>query len=298
MMADPFEAIGIVRQIAPETPLMWIPELDLWIKDERAMPTRSFKVRGAAVWLARTRPERAVVTASSGNHARALQWALAASGDKRRLTAVLTATADEAKIKALADSGCEVILVDGDNEARDARARDLARSWKASFSSSHDDDNVIAGQGTVGAEIIRVLAEVPSIFVPVCGGGLFAGILVAITRSGGCTRVIGVQPAGANSMARSLADGHRIRLEQVNTCCDALRASAPGSRCFEIAQLCSGEMMSVSDDEIRDAQRQLQKYIGPVEVSAAAGVAGALHRGARNAVCVVTGSPDLAVTRC
>ena len=293
MVADPSEAIGIVRGFAPETPLTWIPELNIWIKDERAMPTGSFKVRGAAAWLARVPARRAVVTASSGNHARALQWLLTATGDRRNLTVVVTPNADQRKIRALSDGNCEIVVSYGGNEERDAMARHLASVRGACFSSSHDDDEVITGQGTVGTEIFAAIPNVSSIFVPVCGGGLFAGILAASAHHGAGVRVVGVQPAGANAMMRSLKADRQIRLAHVETCCDALRASTPGLRCFRLAQLCKGEVMAVTDDEILRAQRLLQDRIGPVEVSAAAGVAGALRQGARNAVCVVTGSQSL-----
>jgi threonine dehydratase len=291
VIPDPAEVIPIVRNIAPETPLTRIPELNIWVKDERAMPTGSFKVRGAAVWLARGHARRAIVTASSGNHGRALHWALTATGDRRSLTIVVTAAADQDKVKALADTGCEIVTIDGNNEERDATARRLAIDRGASYCSSHDDDEVILGQGTVGTEIFSALPNVSSIFVPVCGGGLFAGILAANSHYGGGARVIGVQPSGANAMLQSLATGRKLRIDHVNTCCDALRAAAPGQRCFRIAQLCSAEVMAVSDAGILKAQRLLEHYIGPVEVSAAAGVAGALKRGAQNAVCVVTGFP-------
>ena len=259
------------------------------------MPTGSFKVRGAAAWLARVPARRAVVTASSGNHARALQWLLAATGDGRSLTVVVTPTADQRKIRTLADGKCEIVVSNGGNEERDAMARHLASIMGACFSSSHDDAEVITGQGTVGTEIFAVMPNVSSIFVPVCGGGLLAGILAASAHHHGAgVRVVGVQPAGANAMMRSLKAGRQIRLAHVDTCCDALRASTPGLRCFRLAQLCNGEVMAVTDDEILQAQRLLQDHIGPVEVSAAAGVAGALRRGAQNAVCVVTGSQSSA----
>ncbi|MEV6560857.1 pyridoxal-phosphate dependent enzyme [Nocardia sp. NPDC051756] len=288
MIPDHEAALAAIRRHAPETPLTWLPDLGIWIKDERSLPSGSFKIRGAASWLANTSTRRHIVTASSGNHAHALRWVLNATRDTRHLTVVVTTAADDRKIKSLVDSGCEIIYSEGNNEQRDRLARRLAHRWGADYCSSHDDQYVIAGQATVGAEILTAHPNTATIVVPVGGGGLFAGTLIAAACHGTAVRVVGVEPAGANSMVRSLAAGHRIVISQPDTQCDALRACTPGAQCFHLAQAHGAELIEVSDTEVRHAQRLLVERIGPVEISAAASVAGAIRLHLPAPVCVVT----------
>ena len=288
MRTDVDVALRAIRRLFVPTPLIHLTELDLWIKDERQLPTGSFKLRGAAAWLSGTESTRPVFTGSSGNHAAALSWVLAETADPRRLTTVVTDQADPEKVRRLVDEGVTVVAVRGDNESRDRAARALAAEGGGHYCSSHDDALVIAGQSTVAAEILDARPETSTVVVPVGGGGLFAGTIQATASVEG-VRVVGAEPSGANAMALSLARGRRVRLPSVSTRCDALRASTPGLRCLLIAQISGARVIEVSDAEVEYAQRQLSGLIGHVELSAAAAVGAALRSGLSGAVCVVTG---------
>lgn len=286
-------ATSILERLAEHSTLTLLDDLGIWLKDERAMPTGSFKVRGAAAWVAETDDDRPIFTGSSGNHGRALAWVLRAAGDSRPLTVVVTTSADPNKVRCLADAGCTVVLVEGDNEARDQLARELAFSSGGSFCSSHDDPLVIAGHAVVGDEILAAQPAVRSIFVPVGGGGLFAGVSLAASRRGASVKIVGAEPTGANAMSASLAARRRVRLDTVETECDALRSNRPGEICLKVIMRCGGQVIEVTDTEVAEARALLTDRIGPVELSAAAGVAGAIKAGASDAVCVVTGAPPL-----
>jgi threonine dehydratase len=207
------------------TPLIEVPELNVWLKDERALPTGSFKVRGAAVWQSTAPPGTAVVTASSGNHALALNYVLQRAGSSPPLTVVVADSADLRKVDRLRIAGCEVVVVEGGNHRRDAHARWLAKSRGAEFCSSHDDDRIIAGQATVGLEILAARSGDLTVFVPVGGGGLFAGTLLASASHGGRARTVGVQPRELTPWSASSPGGreHRVR---------ALLASARRFKCL------------------------------------------------------------------
>lgn len=269
------------------TPLVAQPALGVGIKDERVQPPGSFKARGALGWV-RANPGRGpVVTGSSGNHGLALKWALERTGDDRPLIVVVTATADLRKVGRLRAAGCVVEVAGGDNSRRDAHARALAEATGGLYCSSHDDDDVIAGQGSLAAEI-RAQTDGPvTLFVPVGGGGLFAGSLqTAAVRPG--MEVVGVEPAGACAMARSLAAGQLVELDAADTIADALRAVRPGPRCFAIARQHRARVVVVDDDAIARAHACLDEALGPTEVSAAVALAGAWAMPAANPICVVT----------
>lgn len=270
------------------TPVHPLDGSGLWIKDERVQPTGSFKVRGAMRWLAMNPGSAPIVTASSGNHARALRWALTAAADKRSLTVIVSSDANPAKVDVLRREGCEVQVCGGDNQARDARALELAESIGASYCSSHDDLAVIQGQSGVVCEVLLSHPDIQRIYVPIGGGGLFAGSILAARQHPG-VEIIGVEPSGAASMHRSLAAGHRVHLPRVDTMCDGLRAVAPGALCFDIARDHGARVILIHDGDVVATQRLLIDRIGPVEPSGAVAVAGALSLGDDAALCVVTG---------
>lgn len=270
------------------TPLYPVPEMRLWVKDERTQPTGSFKVRGAIRWLTSTQGDRAIVTASSGNHARALLWALNATDDPRKLIVVVSDAADPVKVAALQQGGCDVRICPGDNGRRDRRARELAADIGGTYCSSHDDAFVIDGQAGVVEEVLAQRPDVRRIYVPVGGGGLLAGSLRAAQEHSG-VEIIGVQPAGAAAMHHSLRAGRRQSVGNVETICDGLRAVTPGLLCYDIAREHRARVMVIDDDRVQLARAHLSALIGPVEPSAAVSVAGALLMSDAGAVCAVTG---------
>ncbi|TDU84003.1 threonine dehydratase [Kribbella voronezhensis] len=290
MSSDVALALAAVRRLAEPTPLTHLPQLDLWIKDERHLPTGSFKLRGAAAWVSGTSSIGQVFTGSSGNHAAALAWVLSSTLGSRRLTAVVTKQSDPAKVQTLVRAGVRIVTVAGSNESRDRMARHLASEHEGQYCSSHDDPLVIAGQATVAVEILDAMPDTSTVVVPVGGGGLFAGTIQTAADLGG-VRVVGAEPSGANAMALSLAANRLVRLPAADTRCDALRANEPGLRCFQIARGSGASVVVVSDQEVEHAQALLRGLIGHVELSAAAGVAAALKSRLAGAVCVVTGGP-------
>lgn len=270
------------------SPLYRIDDIPLWVKDERQQPSGSFKVRGAFQWLRANSGGGPIVTASSGNHALALSWALGAMGDSRDLMVMVTADADPAKIAELRREGCDIRVCTGDNHDRDEHARELAASVGGTYCSSHDDPLVIAGQSGVVEEILEQRPATERVYVPVGGGGLLAGSLLA-TRGRPGVHIIGVQPAGAASMSKSLEVGHRYKLDSVHTVCDGLRAVVPGALCFDIAQEYGARVMVVDEAAVIETRVALCARLGDVEASGAVGVAGALAADDLDAVCVVTG---------
>lgn len=260
----------------------------IWVKDERPQPTGSFKVRGALCWAQTVETDVPVVTASSGNHAVALIWALRRLGHRGRVTVVLAEDAHPAKAARVLASGAEVIIEAGGNAERDARAIRLSAERGAAFCSSHNDRAVIAGQATVVGEIARQLPTAELVLVPVGGGGLFAGSLLAAAAAE--FDVVGVEPAGAASMALGLLAGRPVPVATVDTCCDALRAPVAGEHCLAVARAMSARTVAVTDRDVGEAAQLLQAELGPVELSAAVAVAGARALGSTNVVCVVSGA--------
>ncbi|MDX1487351.1 MAG: pyridoxal-phosphate dependent enzyme, partial [Acidiferrobacterales bacterium] len=212
-----------VYDVARETPLEFAPMLSrrldnaVWLKREDEQPVFSFKCRGAynkMVALPRQALKRGVVAASAGNHAQGV--ALAANRLKTRATIVMPRTTPQIKVEAVRRLGGKVVLY-GDNydEAYD-HAVELEKSAGLTFVHPYDDPDVIAGQGTIGFEILKQHAgDLHAIFVPVGGGGLIGGIAVYVKQLRPDIRIIGVEPEDADAMARSLAAGRRLRLEHV-----------------------------------------------------------------------------------
>lgn len=229
----------------------------LLLKCENFQKTGSFKVRGALntlLQLSDDERSRGVVTISAGNHAQALAWAAQAAGVP--CTVVMPEGARSAKVAASRGYGAEVVL-HGDVFAAFARARALEAERQLTFVHPFDDDRIIAGQGTVGLEILDAVAHVDTIVVPVGGGGLIAGIAGAAAAAGGRTRVFGVEPEGAAAMHRSLAAGEPVHLEQIDTVADGLAPPMAGTRTFAVVRERVEDVVLVSDGEILDALRLL-----------------------------------------
>jgi threonine dehydratase len=227
------------------------------LKCESLQKTGSFKVRGAlnaVSQLDSATSRQGVVTVSAGNHAQALAWA-AASLDIP-CTVVMPAAASEAKAAASAAYGATVIR---HGTAADAfvRARELADSEGCTLVHPFDDVNIIAGAATAGLEILEQFPEVDVIVVPIGGGGLIAGIASAVRQTSPAVRVIGVEPVGAASMYRSLAAGHPVRLDAIDTIADGLAAPFAGDLTYPIVRECVDEVVLVTDEEIAAAMSLL-----------------------------------------
>jgi len=249
----------------------------LRLKCENLQKTGSFKVRGALNRLDRLDPgqrRNGVVTVSAGNHAQALAWAGRASGVPS--TVVMPEGAPRSKVEACRGYGAEVVL-HGDVFEAFERARELEEERGLAFVHPFDDEAIIAGQGTVGLEVIEDLPQVEVVVVPVGGGGLIAGIAAALAGGPGEVEVYGVEPEGADAMRRSLEQGAPVHLDEVRTVADGLGAPMAGTLAFEVVRRHVEEVVTVTDGEITRAMALLLSRCKLLaEPAGAAGVAALL----------------------
>lgn len=272
-LADVEEAAARLHDIAVETPLIRSRDLDavaggqVWIKPESLQYTGSFKIRGAYNMMSRLSPDQAargVVAWSSGNHAQGVAAAGSLLGIRTAI--VMPEDAPKAKLENTRRLGGEPILYDRYTGDREAIARELAAGRGAELVPSYDHPDIIAGQGTVGLEIMRQCADrgvVPDqVFIACSGGGLAAGCGVAIRGMRPETAVHPVEPKGFDDTARSLAAGERRTNEgRAHSICDALQAATPGELTFEINRRLLSPGLVVSDEEVRVAMRFAFRYL-------------------------------------
>ena len=235
-------------------------DISLYLKCESLQKTGSFKVRGALNKLSQLdagERARGVVAVSAGNHAQALAWASAAAGVK--CTVVMPSTASRTKIDASRGYGAEVVLAGDTAQAFDT-AHALAKEQGYVLVHPFEDEQVVAGAGTVGLEILEDLSDVDAVVVPIGGGGLIAGVATAIKARASKARVYGVEPEGAASMRKSLDQGRPARLSAVNTIADGLAPPMAGNLAFEVVRQHVDDVVLVSDDEIADAMKRLLTY--------------------------------------
>ncbi len=273
-----------VYDVAVETPLTDAPRLSarlgnrLLLKREDLQPAFSFKVRGAynmVSKLPRAALRRGVVAASAGNHAQGV--ALAAQRVGTTATIVMPRTTPQIKLDSVAALGAEIVL-DGDSyDDAHAEATRIARRRRLTFVHPFDDPDVIAGQGTIAMEILRQCREpIDAVLVPVGGGGLIGGVAAYVKRLRPETRVIGVEPADANAMERSLRAGRRVRLGHVGSFADGVAVRRVGAETFRLARRYVDQLIVVSTDEICAAMKDVfEDTRAVVEPSGALAVAGA-----------------------
>jgi threonine dehydratase len=224
---------------------------DVHLKQEMLQRTGSFKIRGATnriATLSEENREAGVVTASAGNHAQGV--ALAATRMGVDSTVVMPEDAPISKIQATRDYGAEVILEGVDYDAAADHAHEIERAENRYYLPAFDDWEVMAGQGTIGLEILEDLPDVETVVVPIGGGGLISGIATAIKAEKPDARVVGVQAAGASSVAPSLNKGERIELDSVNTIADGIATRTTGEKTFEVIKERVDEVVTVTDAEI------------------------------------------------
>ncbi len=285
MSSDYLERIlaSRVYDVAAETPLEVAPALSarignrLLLKREDMQPVFSFKLRGAYNKMARlpaARLKRGVIAASAGNHAQGV--ALAAQHLRCRATIVMPVTTPQIKISAVASRGARVVLFgDSYDEAFDHALR-LGRREGLTFVHPYDDPDVIAGQGTIGMEILRQHSgPLHAIFVAVGGGGLISGIATYVKRLRPEVRIVGVEPVDADAMAQSLAAGRRVRLAQVGLFADGVAVRQVGRECFRLARRYVDEMILVDNDAIcaaiKDVFEDTRSILEPAGALAIAG---------------------------
>ncbi|MFB6805943.1 threonine/serine dehydratase [Streptomyces sp. NPDC056387] len=258
----------------------------LLLKAEHLQYGGSFKLRGAANAVLALGARR-IVTGSSGNHGIALARLAASLGAE--LTVVLAGGAHPAKIALIRALGGRTVGVPGGVAERDARAQELAEETGAVLVPSSDHELVVAGQGTVGLEILADAPDAETVYVPTGGGGLLAGVCLA--AYGHPVRVVGVEPAGTPRYARSLAAGQPVRLPPGDTVADGLRGQQPGAVTYPIIRDRVDDLVTVSDAEILAAAALLRRRGFEAEPSGAVALAGAIRagRGTGRSVAVVSG---------
>jgi threonine dehydratase len=242
----------LLRSQSPDLP-------DLWLKCENLQLTGSFKIRGATNAVALLSSEQravGVVAHSSGNHAQALARAARAVGTSA--TIVMPADSAVVKQRATRALGAEVVLVDA--AERLERTEQIRRETGATFIAPFEDPRVIAGQGTIGLEIVDQLPSVGMVLVPVSGGGLIAGVATALKARSSDIRVIGVEPELAGDLAEGMAAGARVEWDVADTnrtIADGLRVPAVGRLPWELIRVLVDDVVTVTEDEIRSAVREL-----------------------------------------
>lgn len=232
-------------------------DVRLFLKCENLQKTGSFKPRGVlnrVLQLGRAERERGVVTVSAGNHAQALAWG-ARSADVDAVV-VMPEDAPRTKVEASRGYGADVLLHGTVFDAFD-RALELAREEGYRFVHPFDQPEIVAGQATVGLEVLEQAPELEAVVVPVGGGGLLAGVAAAVGQRRPDVAVYGVEPEGADSMRRSLEAGEPVRLEEVDTIADGLGSPMAGDLTYPLVRRYVEDVVLVSDEEIAAAVGQL-----------------------------------------
>lgn len=276
-----FHASVVLKDIIRPTPLAKAygiaPECRLYLKPENLQNTGSFKLRGSGYKIAMLSEEekaKGVIACSAGNHAQGV--ALAASKCGISSLICLPDTAPISKVEATKAYGAQVCLVPGVYDDAYSKALELKEEHGYTFVHPFDDENVIAGQGTIGLEIVNGMDDIDAVIVPIGGGGLIAGVAFAIKSIRPSIKVYGVQAAGAPSMYNSIQTGHIQQLESVSTIADGIAVKRPGEITFNMVSKYVDDIALVSEDEISSAilaliekQKMIAEGAGAVSVAAA-----------------------------
>ena len=275
-----FNAQTVLKNIIRETGVVRAygiaPECELYLKPENLQITGSFKVRGSAYKIAKLSEEeksRGVIACSAGNHAQGVALAATKNGIKSLIC--LPDSAPISKVEATKGYGAEVCLVEGCYDDAYQKALELKEKEGYTFVHPFNDENVIAGQGTIALEILNELDNIDAIVVPIGGGGLISGIAYTVKQIRPEVKVYGVQSEGAPSMYNSMRDGEIECLSDVLTIADGIAVKQPGDNTFALVKEYVDEIALVSDDEVASAilaliekQKMIAEGAGAVAVAA------------------------------
>ena len=294
-----YHAAFVLKQVARRTDMIHAPKLsqdcELYLKTENLQLTGSFKLRGAYYKISQLSEEQraaGIIACSAGNHAQGV--ALAASRMGIHSVICMPDGAPISKVESTKALGAEACLVKGAYDDAYAHACKLQQETGSTFIHPFNDDEVIAGQGTIGLEILDQLADVDAVICPIGGGGLISGVAYAIKTLNPNVKVYGVQAENAPSMARSVETGEAVTLETVQTFADGIAVKHPGDVTFEMVRKYVDQVVTVSEDEIAAAILALiekQKLIaeGAGAVSVAAAMFHKLPIEGKKVVCIVSG---------
>lgn len=294
-----YRAGNVLRDAVRKTDVVYAPKLkpgaDLYLKTENLQITGSFKIRGAYYKMSRLTEEekaRGVVACSAGNHAQGV--ALAANKNGIPAVICLPDGAPISKIEATRSYGAELCLVEGVYD--DAYKKAIALSEEKGYTFLHpfDDEDVIAGQGTIALELEDQIPDLDAVIVPVGGGGLISGIAYTMKAINPGVKIYGVQAKGAPSMLNSLRDHEIEELPGVSTIADGIAVKKPGSLTYELCSRYVDEIVTVNDDEISAAILALMEQHklvteGAGAAAVAAAMFGKIDLQGKKAVCILSG---------
>ncbi|MBO7317744.1 MAG: threonine ammonia-lyase, partial [Bacteroidales bacterium] len=292
-------AAEVLSSVVRRTDLIRAPRIncdsEIYLKTENLQVTGSFKVRGAYYKISQLTEEekqRGVIACSAGNHAQGVALGATKNGIKSLIC--LPAGAPISKIEATKRLGAEVCLVNGVYDDAYAKALELRDQHGYTFVHPFDDELVIAGQGTIGLEIIEQLPDVEAVIVPIGGGGLISGVALALKTLKPDIKIYGVQAAGAPSMEVSVKENKIIRLPSVSTIADGIAVKEPGVNTFKNCCEFVDEIASISDEEVATAILTLieqHKIIaeGAGAIAVAAAMLNKFPIKGKKTVCLVSG---------
>ena len=294
-----YSASNALKNVIRKTDVIYAPKLcpgcDLYLKTENLQVTGSFKVRGAYYKMTKLTDEekaRGVIACSAGNHAQGV--ALAAQKNGIKSVICLPDGAPISKVEATKSYGAEVCLVEGVYDDAYQKALQLRDEKGYTFVHPFNDEDVIAGQGTIALELIEQLPELDAVLVPVGGGGLISGIAYTIKTVNPKVKVYGVEAAGAPSMKNSIENKEIRELSGISTIADGIAVKKPGELTYELCSKYVDEIVTVTDDEISAAILALMekhKLVteGAGAVPVAAAMFGKVDLKGKKAVCVLSG---------
>lgn len=296
---DVYNAARVLNGVARHTALVAAPQInpdaEVFLKPECLQLTGSFKLRGAYYKISQLSEEekaKGVIACSAGNHAQGV--ALGATHNGIKSIICLPAGAPISKVEATKGYGAEVCLVPGVYDDAYAKALELQKEHGYTFVHPFNDPLVMAGQGTIGLEIIQDMPDVDAVVVPIGGGGLIAGVAFAIKTLNPNVKVYGVQSAGAPSMVDSIKEGQIKHLDSVSTIADGIAVKEPGDKTYEMCKEYVDEVVTVTDEETTAAILALiekQKLVseGAGAVSVAAVMFNKVPVKGKKVVCIVSG---------
>ena len=294
-----YHASFVLKEVIRRTDLIAAPQINpdskIYLKTENLQITGSFKVRGAYYKISQLSGEekaRGVIACSAGNHAQGVALGATKNGIKSLIC--LPAGAPISKVEATKRLGAEVCLVDGVYDDAYQKALQLKEEKGYTFVHPFDDENVIAGQGSIGLELLEQLPDAEAVIVPVGGGGLISGVAFALKTLRPNIKVYGVQAAGAPSMVQSVAHGSIERLPSVSTIADGIAVKEPGKNTFEYCKKYVDDIVTVTDDEISTAilsliERQKLVAEGAGAVAVAAAMFDKVPIAGKKTICLVSG---------